>query len=187
MARPKTTATAKVRLMGDSRVGRKRSGGLVFTRVRNVRRVRSFAAAPRRVKALPEFEEYFEQKFQVWYAKYRGTRPEFMVFDYLVNVLKYRELIDFKFQSSYAGGRQIRGGSVVDFEVMRLRMYWRVQGEYFHTDPAVVASDVMRKIGLSSKYKVVDIFANDLIFRKRETMEAAVRGVQIRHITGNSF
>lgn len=66
----------------------------------------------------------------------RGTLPERIVYKYLVDKMKFREPVDFEFQSSLQGGRLDTGGIVADFLFTVLRVvinplgpthgeYWR--------------------------------------------------------------
>lgn len=62
-------------------------------------------------------------------AGFPGTLPEYLVYQALIK-LGYEGR--FVFQSSQMGGRELKGGTVVDFEIPELSLGIMVQGEYWH-------------------------------------------------------
>ena len=60
-----------------------------------------------------------------------GTRPEFLVFRALEG-LGLKEGEDFQYQSSQQGGRQERGGAVLDFFLPALSLGLNVASTYWH-------------------------------------------------------
>jgi very-short-patch-repair endonuclease len=181
MARPLITNEGKLLPVGDAKFGRTSYPGLAFTRVRGVRRLRTFPAAPRRGLTIEEQAESFEERYQEWFRIHRGTRPEFIVFDYLEKVAGLKHLADFIFQSSQLGGRQRIGGAVVDFELPFRRLYFRVQGERFHLSPDRIAHDAIQRAMLSGfGWTVVDIWVDQLLAAPSRVIEAALNGVNLR-------
>ncbi len=154
-------------------------------RVRGIRVQRQIPVAPEPALPKPPTEDVAEEKFATWAAQYGGTYPEFLVFEYLVEVAGLVYGVDFMYQSSQQGGRRVLGGAVVDFEVRPYQVYIRVQGMFFHVgDPALEGRDVISKISIESAtgWKVVDVFETDLYERRDYTMERALAGRQIRHL-----
>ncbi len=179
MPTPNTLTTGRVKPVGENRTGRSNQG-VVFTRIRNVHRLRAFPAAPRKQMTLPEHQDFFEERFQRWHATYHGTRPEYICYWYLKSVRKMLEGIDFIYQSSRNGGRNRFGGSVVDFELPLLRLYFRIQGERFHSAPDTFAHDQVQRALLTDRlWKVVDIWAEDIARATYMTMEAALHGQEL--------
>lgn len=182
MAKPKVTVEGRTRPVGDKKTGRTNLPGLVFTRVRGVRRIKAFAATPRNISDLTTPEEFFEERYRKWEARYGGTRPEYIVWHYLKVRRRMREGVDFIFQSSRQGGRQQLGGSVVDFELPMLRLMFRVQGERFHlASPEIIASDILQGISLRGlRFTIVDLYAEDVEQRTTQTIESGLRGITLR-------
>lgn len=190
MPRPYTTTQGRSKPQGreqsptvvrDPKIGRGRLTGLEFSRIPGVRRVRAFPQAPREIIKLPTAEEDWEQEYQSWYSTWRGTRPEYIVFDYLSRRRKYQYGIDFAFQSSFQGGRQRLGGSVVDFEVYRDRVFIRVQGERFHLGPEKIAQDTLQAVSIMRLgWPVVDVWAEQVTAAPRTVIEAALNGITLR-------
>lgn len=190
MPRPYTTTEGRGKPQGreqsptvvrDPKIGRGGLPGLSFSRVAGIRRIRSFVQASREVLRLSTAEEDWEAEYQAWYATWRGTRPEYIVFDYLSRRRKYRYGIDFAFQSSFMGGRQRQGGSVVDFEVYKDRVYIRVQGERFHLGPEKIAEDTIQAVSIMrTGWPVVDIWAEQVTAAPRTVIEAALKGITLR-------
>ena len=56
-----------------------------------------------------------------------GTLPEFLVYQELT-----KRKIEFEYQSSQMGGRQARGGAVLDFYIPSLNLGINVQSTYYH-------------------------------------------------------
>ena len=183
MARPLITVEGRTQPIGDRKFGRTGVPGLIFTRIPRIHRARAFSSAPRLTVDLITPQEDFEENYLLWQAKFGGTRPEYIVYNYLEKHERLRPDIDFIFQSSRFGGRQVTGGSVVDFELPFLRLMFRVQGERFHlASPDIIASDILQKQSLKRLgFTVVDIYAEMLIAATYQVMTAALRGVTLRN------
>lgn len=160
------------------------SGPVPPRRVRGVRPERRIPVAPEPDIEVPT-EDTAELKFARWHAQWAGTYPEFLVFEYLEEEANLVSGTDFIFQSSQMGGRQVAGGSVVDFEVMSHQVFIRVQGVFFHVgDPQVEGRDIMSKAAIESAtgWEVVDVFENDLYERRDYTVAQALLGRQVQNI-----
>ena len=91
------------------------------------------------------------------------------------------------YQSSYLGGRRIRGGAVVDFVVFtpRYNIGLRVQTFYFHLAAGSIkqSSDLEQRIALESYgLRIVDIYEQDFI--GDPTGQSAIR-VVLNALNGN--
>ena len=131
----------------------------------------------------PEEPTAEEQEFLAWAEVHGGTFPEFICYRWLVRTAKLIDQVDFVFQSSQLGGRQMPGGAVVDFDLPSRLLAWRVQGLFFHVgDPTVEARDDIQKLALSAAlgYTVVDGFEDDVVERTDFTLSLALEGIQIR-------
>ena len=106
----------------------------------------------------------FEEDYQRWGGRAKGTKPEYIVWRWLTNTKQLVEGVDFQFQSGQFGGRIMFGGVVVDFFFPGLRMAWRVQGERFHLlETADRVRDLMDKQRLfETGFDVIDLWAEDL-------------------------
>jgi very-short-patch-repair endonuclease len=124
-------------------------------------------------------DEAFEARYAAWGRQ--GTRPEFIVWEYLTKTKKQIEGTDFVWQSSMLGGRMTFAGVVIDFWLLPFSMMWRVQGEYFHSvnvqDRTRDQLDRMRLEEMG--YTVIDLWANDLQTRGRYTLDLAWRGQEL--------
>lgn len=81
------------------------------------------------------------------------TLPEWEVFQALIRAGKKPD-IDFIFQSSLLGGRQTRGGLVIDFLFINPPdLAINVQGEFFHQEQgaATIARDRMARAALAGQ------------------------------------
>ena len=86
--------------------------------------------------------------------------------------------IEFIFQSSMLGGREIRGGLIADFQVPSLSLVIRCQGEYFHSRSDTKARDELQKIALeTSGWRVIDIDATDALRNALFYIQEAIRGI----------
>ena len=86
--------------------------------------------------------------------------------------------IEFTFQSSMLGGREQRGGAVVDFLVASLRLIIRCVGEYWHSRSDTKAMDELHKIALETTgWRVIDIMATDALRNPLFFVSEAIRGV----------
>ena len=181
MARPLVTTEGRTRPSGNAKAGKANVGGLLFPRIRGVRRIKTHSFTPRKALDMFSPDEQLEEDFQVWYARYGGTRPEYIVYNYLKKRKGMQEGLDFIYQSSRGGGRTRSGGSVVDFELPFLRLFIRVQGEHFHATLAAEGVDRIKAIALEgqSGFKVVDVWAIPLAQATDRVMEAALRGITL--------
>lgn len=121
----------------------------------------------------------FEARYAAWG---RGTRPEFIVYEFLTLKKKQVEGRDFLFQSSRFGGRRVFGGQVVDFYLFTRSAVWRVQGEFFHVRLAKDrARDLVdRQRLLSRGLTVIDLYAQDLLERPDYVLNAAWQGHEVQ-------
>jgi len=111
----------------------------------------------------------------------RGTKPEFIVWKYLVRTKRLKEEVDFVFQTNMFGGRRIFGGLVLDFYFPSLNMAWRVQGEQFHL--VLVKDRVHDKVTRLQLEQlgmvVVDLWVRDLLSRPRYVLDLAWQGHEV--------
>ena len=123
-------------------------------------------------------EETFEDRYLAWGGLQRGTRPEFIVWDWLVRRKRLVEGTDFRFQSSRWGGRMMFGGAIVDFYFPGKNMVWRVMGEYFHLRRSEDrAHDEIQRIQLLQEgLIVVDLWVADLFERREYVLNLAWEG-----------
>jgi hypothetical protein len=124
-------------------------------------------------------EEVDNAEYAAWGM--RGTKPEFIVWKYLVRNKHLKPDVDFSFQSSMFGGRRIFGGMVLDFYIPALNMAWRVQGEEFHlllTKDRV--HDKITRIQLEQRgMVVVDLWVRDLLSRPLYVLDLAWQGHEV--------
>ena len=103
-----------------------------------------------------------------------ASNLERIVYDYLV-----RHNIEFRFQTSIAGGIFALGGSVVDF-IVEPNLAWRIRGEYWHRGVEKTGSDAIQKEMLITKgYVVVDILADDILNNLEQTLTLALQGQEM--------
>ena len=102
-----------------------------------------------------------------------GTLPEYLVYRELV-----RLQVEFEYQSSQMGGRQERGGSVVDFLITDLNLVLNVQSQYWHYGrPAAVLADRIQREQLEAQgLTVVYLDEEDLLRNARWYVEEALAG-----------
>lgn len=114
-----------------------------------------------------------------------GTLPELLTYDWLESRNRL-----FDFQSSLMGGRLIMGGAVADFIISDLApgglVVWRVQGDYWHTQPERQRSDfAQRERLLMESYmgvpvvQVVDLWESAIYWSAPLVFEMAEAGVEI--------
>ncbi|KKN83861.1 hypothetical protein LCGC14_0295140 [marine sediment metagenome] len=116
----------------------------------------------------PEQEEALLQRFEVWKAKWNGSLPEFIVWEFLTIDKKQIPDVDFLFQHGIFGGRTRFGGYILDYFLERRLEGWRVMGERFHLEqPEDRARDFIMKTQLMSQgIKVIDLWETDLLTRR---------------------
>ena len=84
--------------------------------------------------------------------------------------------IDFTTQVSMMGGRQERGGAVIDFQIPSLALIIRVVGTYWHSSSEAQSRDMLQKIALeSSGWRVIDISDTNALANARFYVEDALR------------
>jgi hypothetical protein len=153
-----------------------------MTRYPGVRRFKRAPVEPIQWKAeeqvLSAAEEEFERQYLEWN---RGTRPEFIVWRYLVYRKHQVEGTDFIFQSSQFGGKRLFGGVVIDFWLLNLNMVWRVQGERFHKlEVADRVDDMAERLQMEQRgYVVVDLWVEDLNTRASYVLDLAWQGQEV--------
>uniref|UniRef100_A0A6M3L3G1 DUF559 domain-containing protein n=1 Tax=viral metagenome TaxID=1070528 RepID=A0A6M3L3G1_9ZZZZ len=99
---------------------------------------------------------------------------EAIVYDYLT-----RRGINFRFQTSLAGGFYELGGSVVDF-LVEPNLAWRVMGEYYHRGVIPEGKDIIQKEMLTGLgYIVIDLWGDDIKDRLEQTMRLALQGQEM--------
>ncbi len=91
---------------------------------------------------------------------WEGTAPEYLVFMALT-----RLKVDFEYQSSKLGGRQDRGGAVLDFFIPELLLGINIAGKYWHYErPGIMASDQLQREALEAQgIRVVYIDEEDVM------------------------
>lgn len=117
----------------------------------------------------------FEERFAAWG---RGTRGEFICWEYLTKQKRLVEGRDFLFQSSKFGGRRVFGGLVIDFYIFTKNLVWQPQGEFFHVlqpgDRAKQRLEEARLVGQG--YTVVYLYFRDLQTRPDYVLDLAWNG-----------
>lgn len=147
------------------------------------RRRRAFERAGREITPLagPDIpisdpqEEQFEARYQSWRQVYNGSKPEFIVFEWLVTRKKLVEGVEFVFQHSLLGGRTRFGGFIMDFYFPTKNVVWRVNGERFHLDkPESRARDaIAAAIMVGKGLKLVDLWEDDILSRPEFVLNLA--------------
>jgi len=115
----------------------------------------------------PEQDEDLLARFEAWQAKWNGSLPEFIVFEFLVITKRQIPQVDFVFQHPLFGGRTRFGGFILDFYFPGRREGWRVMGERWHQEQATDrARDALAKVQLAGEgIQIVDLFEDDLLSR----------------------
>lgn len=112
-----------------------------------------------------------------------ATDLEAIVFRWL-ETHGYRPDTDFSFQSGLFGGRATLGGQVADFIITTGQAYplvIRVMGEYWHEAPEQQGKDDASKALLEAMgYRVVDVWQGDMETALNNTMELALKGIEVR-------
>lgn len=114
-----------------------------------------------------------------------GTFPELVTYQWLE-----QHGLRFFFQFAVLGGREIRGGQVLDFVVDRGYdvLIWEVQGQYWHTRPGKVQGDAaerMALLGLNILGKkvggVVEIWDTRIMdkYKRSPAFTAALSGIEV--------
>jgi len=131
-----------------------------------------------------ERKEAEGQQVPEWFIRETGggTYPEFLVWKWLRDK-GYQPDIDFRFQSSFFGGRLDLGGLVADFviDAQIPPLVIRVQGDYWHRLPGRAARDFFEMVRLLELgFSVVDVWEDDLMTRLDFTMNEAMKGHSLR-------
>ena len=107
---------------------------------------------------------------QAQVAAFPGTLPELLVYNALIELGKV-EGIDFTFQSSLLGGRQERGGLIIDF-LISPDLAISVLGTYFHyfLGGGTGGNDLLtREILAKQGTTLIFIDEHDLVFGEENT------------------
>lgn len=101
----------------------------------------------------------------------RGTLPERIVYNALVNLLHMTPDVDFDFQSSQSGGRIELGGIVADFLFPYLRMIIQVQGPthsgFLRSKKDQEQIDILADMGYTTFEIDDDVIYNEYRFENR--------------------
>ncbi len=94
-------------------------------------------------------------------ADFPGTLPEYLVYQALIKLGYDGRFI---FQSSQMGGRELKGGTIADFEIPELSLMIFVQGEYWHYGMGKTAKDLIIASQLEAYgYRVIFIDEEDVL------------------------
>ena len=109
-----------------------------------------------------------------------GSVPEYLCWQALVK-LGLRPDIDFQYQSQLAGGRQDKGGRVIDFLIFNPpNIAINVQGVYYHYEKgaAVRQSDILTRAFLATEgINLIFIDEDDLIDDPIRIVSDALAGI----------
>jgi len=109
-----------------------------------------------------------------------GSGPEYLCWQALLK-LGLQPDIDFRYQSQTAGGRQEKGGRVIDFEIFNPpNIAINVQGVFYHYEKgaAVRQSDILTREYLATLgIKLIFVDEDDLIDDARGIVADALAGV----------
>ena len=109
-----------------------------------------------------------------------GSVPEYLCWQALVK-LGLRPDIDFQYQSQLAGGRQDKGGRVIDFLIFNPpNIAINVQGVYYHYEKgaAVRQSDILTRAFMAAEWiNLIFVDEDDLIDDARRIVGDALAGI----------
>ena len=112
-----------------------------------------------------------------WWA---GSGPEYLCWQALLK-LGLKPDIDFRYQSQLTGGRQDKGGRVIDFEIYNPPdIAINVQGVFYHYEKgaAVRQSDILTREYLATLgIRLIFVDEDDLIDDARTIVADALAGV----------
>ena len=112
-----------------------------------------------------------------WWA---GSGPEYLCWQALLK-LGLQPDIDFRYQSQTSGGRQEKGGRVIDFEIFDPPdIAINVQGVFYHYEKgaAVRQSDILTREYLATMgIKLIFVDEDDLIDDARAIVADALAGI----------
>jgi hypothetical protein len=114
-----------------------------------------------------------------------GTFPELVTYEWL-----QRHGTRFEYQFTVLGGRQIRGGQVLDFVVDRGYdvLVWEIQGQYWHTRPGKIQADEAERMALlgveilgKKVGGVVEIWDTRIMdkYKRSPAFDAAMSGIEV--------
>lgn len=112
-----------------------------------------------------------QQPVPTWWV---GSIPEWQVYSALLK-LGYKDR--FTYQSSQLGGRQSRGGAVIDFLIPELNLGINVQSKYFHySTTRKQVANIMQKAqlegqGIRMVFVNEDDVLRDAVFYVQEALE----------------
>lgn len=123
----------------------------------------------------PEQDEALLARYEIWRARWNGSLPEFLVWEFLVITKKQVPQVDFVFQHPLFGGRTRFGGYVLDYYFPNRLEGWRVMGERFHLEqPEDRARDAIMRVQLMAQgMKVIDLWEDDLMTRRDFVLQLA--------------
>jgi hypothetical protein len=129
----------------------------------------------------PDAEENRQARWEEFRNKNHSSYPEFIAYEWLVNVKKLKPYKDFIPQYGLSGGRSFLGGQVIDIYFPHRQMGWLIQGlRYHHTTAKDRLEDTLAKMTLADKgIKPIEVFEDDIIQRTGYTLERAYRGIQV--------
>jgi len=110
-------------------------------------------------------------------ADWMGSLPEWNVYWAL---MKLGMKGQFTYQSSQLGGRQVRGGAVLDFYFPDLRLAINVQSTYYHYRTTTQrASDEMQKAQLEGMgIRVIYIMEDSALSNPLYFVQEALKGIE---------
>lgn len=92
----------------------------------------------------------------------------------VANELNRRNVI-WESQVPFAGGRQVKGGQVVDFYLPAYNLVIRVQGDYYHTLGVTNARDDAQAIWLKGHgLLVADVWEHDILADVRAAIDVVI-------------
>lgn len=134
-------------------------------------------------------DEDFLRRYDAFRLQQVASIPEFIVYEWLVNVKKQQDGVDFTFQAPFLGGRTEFGGFVLDFFFPALRVGWRIQGERYHLlltqDRArdAIARQILEGRGI----QIIDLFETDLLTRSEFVLQLAWDGQEVQGVGAAGF
>jgi len=106
-------------------------------------------------------------------SNFPGTLPEFLVFRELT-----RLRIEFEFQSSQLGGRQEKGGAILDFYIPSMNLGINIMSHYWHygRPEGIVNDKLQREMLLASGIDIVYVDEEDLLRNAKYYVTEALAG-----------
>jgi very-short-patch-repair endonuclease len=105
-----------------------------------------------------------------------ASKPEQLVYAALVKLIGED---NFSFQSSFFGGRDVKGGIVADFYIPMLNLILAVQGEYWHYEKVErKAVDEIQRLALESQgIQVIMLDEEDVLENAEYYVKEALNGI----------